>query len=226
MAKRGKLGTDMLALLVKKRKFMTAVFATLIFQLLVTYTVMYTLKDNKDVNAFLKRFGLIALILQLCLLLVLAFVPMPPILKLALFTLVSVVTGIVLIRVIQRYGDHTVRTALLGATSVFSAMFVFGLALAAMGIDIGFMGIYLFAALIGLVISQLLHYVINKGNQTSTVSRIITAVTLVIFSIFVVFDTNTILLRDYPGNDFVMAALDYFLDFVNIFTSLTSFANE
>ncbi len=42
-----------------------------------------------------------------------------------------------------------------------------------------------------------------------------------LFSLYIVYDTNRLLQRDYYG-DFVTAALDYYLDILNIFLDLVN----
>ena len=42
-----------------------------------------------------------------------------------------------------------------------------------------------------------------------------------LFSVYIVYDTNNILQRDY-GGDFITASLDYYLDIINIFSNLLS----
>ena len=45
-----------------------------------------------------------------------------------------------------------------------------------------------------------------------------------LFSVYIVYDTNSILQRDYSG-DFITASLDYYLDVINIFSDLLSLSN-
>jgi FtsH-binding integral membrane protein len=63
----------------------------------------------------------------------------------------------------------------------------------------------LVAVLMGLIVAQLF------GAKGPDVGRIGTLT----FAVFVVFNTNTILQKDYDG-DFVQASLDYFLDLTNL----------
>jgi FtsH-binding integral membrane protein len=42
-----------------------------------------------------------------------------------------------------------------------------------------------------------------------------------LFSVYIVYDTNIILQRDY-GGDFISASLAYYLDIINIFSNLLS----
>ena len=160
----------------------------------------------------------------LIIVIVMAFVPMPPVVRLLLFTVLSMAFGLSLIRVLQRYGENTVRMALLGSTAVFMSMFVIGLVLVGMGIDLGFLGLLLFAALIGLIIAQIIYSFTRRNHQQSSTrgQRIFAGIALALFAMYVVYDTNYILMRTYPNDDFVLAALDYFLDFLNIFSSMSS----
>jgi FtsH-binding integral membrane protein len=48
---------------------------------------------------------------------------------------------------------------------------------------------------------------------------------LLLFSVYVVYDTNSILQRNYNG-DFITASLDYYLDILNIFSNLLSFGRD
>ena len=49
--------------------------------------------------------------------------------------------------------------------------------------------------------------------------KLLAAIGIVIFSAYIIYDTNTILQRNYSG-DFITASLDYYLDILNIFTKL------
>jgi FtsH-binding integral membrane protein len=74
----------------------------------------------------------------------------------------------------------------------------------------------LFFALLALIIISIVQYFIV---QSSLLKKLLVIATLIIFSIYIVYDTNTILQRDYSG-DFISASLNYYLDLINIFTAL------
>ena len=42
---------------------------------------------------------------------------------------------------------------------------------------------------------------------------------IVLFSLYLIYDTNVIFRRDYSG-DFITASLDYYLDILNLFLNL------
>ena len=52
--------------------------------------------------------------------------------------------------------------------------------------------------------------------------RYLTAIGLILFSVYIVYDTNTILQKDYYG-DYITASLDYYLDIINIFVRLLNY---
>jgi FtsH-binding integral membrane protein len=56
------------------------------------------------------------------------------------------------------------------------------------------------------------------GNR-SRVSKGLAIFGLGLFSLFVIYDTNQIMQRDYFG-DFITASLDYYLEIINIFVKL------
>jgi FtsH-binding integral membrane protein len=74
----------------------------------------------------------------------------------------------------------------------------------------------LFFALLALIIISIVQYFIV---QSSLLKKLLVIGSLIIFSIYIVYDTNTILQRDYSG-DFISASLNYYLDLINIFTAL------
>ena len=56
-------------------------------------------------------------------------------------------------------------------------------------------------------------------GEYSNSYRLLSGIGLLLFSAFIVYDTNKILQKDYYG-DFVTASLDYYLDIINIFIRL------
>ena len=50
--------------------------------------------------------------------------------------------------------------------------------------------------------------------------KTLSAIGIIIFSGYVIYDTNVILQRNYYG-DFITASLDYYIDIISIFKKLT-----
>jgi len=58
--------------------------------------------------------------------------------------------------------------------------------------------------------------VVIFSGATSAFMKGVTIFSLILFSIYIIYDTNNILQREYSG-DFITASLDYYLDIINVF---------
>jgi FtsH-binding integral membrane protein len=206
----------------EKKGFFALILANLLFQLYITYYVSENVNVQEEQegekgakNYDMKYIG--ALVATIVIILILALVTMPSWMKFILFSLFSAAFGILL--AYRKYGldSGVIRSALVGTASIFVTMFVFGVALIMSGIKLGFMtALILFFALLALIIISIVQYFIV---QSSLLKKLLVIGSLIIFSIYIVYDTNTILQRDYSG-DFISASLNYYLDLINIFTAL------
>ena len=87
------------------------------------------------------------------------------------------------------------------------------------GIQLGFKtALVLLFALLALIIISIVQYFIV---QSSFLKKLIVITSLLLFSVYIVYDTNSILQRNYDG-DFITASLNYYLDLINIFSALLS----
>jgi FtsH-binding integral membrane protein len=198
----------------EKKVFLLKVFSTLIFQLLITFIIFFKVKTtlfNKPINFILLILGTF-IILGL-----LAFVPMHPILKLILLTLFSSLIGLLLASSKDRFSPTIIKTALIGVLSIFVLMFSFGLLLIIFNIKLGntFGLILLFALLVLIIVTIVLQFM----DKFSVAQKGIAIAGLIIFSIYIVYDTNIILQRD-SEIDFITASINYYLDIINIFNDL------
>jgi len=160
-----------------------------------------------------------AYIAAVIIILILGFITMPSWLKFILFSLFSIVFGVILGYNKSGVDPNIVKSALVGTASIFVTMFAFGLALIASGIKLGFkFGAGLLFALLLLVIVTIVQFFIAKS---SLLKKILVIGSLLIFSLYIMYDTNNILQRNYYG-DFITASLDYYLDIINIFSGLLS----
>jgi FtsH-binding integral membrane protein len=214
--------SDLFKVITSKKEFFILIFVNLIVQLGITYYVMETITtdlNNKDT----KNKMMMTKIVVIGLVILLAFVPMPVYLKFFVFCGFSLAWGYLFSSIRPVVGEDNVRMAVLGALSIFALMFVFGAGLIVSGIKLGFkFGITLFYALLGLIIFQIMQLFIPTA---SVIKKTITMITLMLFSVYVVYDTNSILQRSYYG-DFITASLDYYMDVLNIFVSLLSFGRD
>jgi FtsH-binding integral membrane protein len=198
-----------LPLLYSKRKFLLLIFANLIVQLGITYYIM----ERTNVSIY-ERVGFWAIfILQICIIYLLAsLVDIHPIFKFILFSIFSGLTGLHLTQLKVSYDAQTIKAAIESALGIFGAMFAFGISLVLFGVQLGpKIGATLLVCLIALIIARLISIMRNTFN------KILSVITVILFSAYVIYDTNIILHRNYYG-DFITASLSYYLDIINLFT--------
>ena len=205
--------SNLFKLISNKKDFFLLIFINLIIQIYITYYVI----DNVDASKQTQRNRNIAYLFTFALILILAFIPMPAWLKFFIFSLFSALLGFILSSIKTTVGEEVIKSAVLGTFSIFVFMFAFGIALIANGVKLSYQfGLGLFFALLLLIFISIVQYFILPS---SFLKKSIIVCTLLLFSVFIVYDTNNILQRDY-GGDFITASLDYYLDIVNIFTAL------
>jgi len=98
----------------------------------------------------------------------------------------------------QATGSHleSIRAALVSTTAIFVVMTVVAFVLAAMGIDLSFLSYILLAGLIGLVITFI---VLLFVHVSKTIAKVVLMIGMVLFSVYIAFDTNIIL---QPGRTY------------------------
>ncbi len=203
-------GPRLMDLIYKKKEFLILVFANLIAQLGITYYVM-----NKTDNPEISFWPLF--VIQIIIIYVLILVPLHPILKFIIFAIFSYTFGLLMTHLKTRYDPVLLDIALKGALSIFGFMLTVGVVLVGGGIHLGYQfGSFLFWALLALIIAKIVNML---GPQLSIVKKGLSYVGLGLFSLFIIWDTNNILSRDYKG-DFITASMDYYLDIINLFTNL------
>jgi FtsH-binding integral membrane protein len=168
---------------------------------------------------------IILFIAQIGIILLLTSVKLPEYAKLLLFTLFSYLFGIFFYDLREKYdyNKEVINVAITGAASVFLSMIIVGIALIAGGIRLGYkFGIVLFFSLVALIIARLVFYVSsNKNERTVSMSdthKMFSSVGIIIFAGYVLYNTNRILQKNYK-EQYITASLDYYLDFINLFTN-------
>jgi FtsH-binding integral membrane protein len=204
-------------LLKKKEPFLIKTYALLIVQLAITFSIVLSFRNNEKLHKLTKQNFWVYLLLTLGILLIMIFVPMPPYVKIFLFTLFAVVFGGMLHNASVKVGSNIIESALIGTITIFITMSIFAFVLASIGVDLSFMMIILFAALFGLIIANVIVYFFAKESQK--IKKYLLLFGLVLFSIFVMVYTNTILQPGYTVSS-IDAALNFYLDFVNIYSNL------
>jgi len=220
--------SQLFKLLYEKKTFFSLILITLVAQLYITYYVSenFDIEKNKNIITnnhpfFVDTNTIVAYVVLFFLIIILVYVPMPPWLKFIVFSLFSAIFGVILAYRKSRYDPNTIKTAVLGTISIFVSMFAFGVALIASNIQLSTMfGLGLFYALLFMLMIIFVQFFL----KSSLLYKIIVVSLLMLFSIYIVYDTNQILQRDYSG-DFITASLDYYLDIIHIFSNLLSLSN-
>lgn len=183
----------------KKLPFMTAVFSHLIFQGLVLYRGAEMTLNNADMSTFASKNRLLLTLFTIPLVIALVFANLGIISKVVIFSVVSFIMGM------TYHSTKDLREALLEMIGIFIAMVIAGFITVHFGLNLQLMGNILFFSLLTLIILRL----ITPGNKNYT------KLGMLIFMLYIVYDTNQILQRNY-GGDFVSASLDYFIDIINL----------
>lgn len=203
----------------QKAPFMGLVIGLMIVQLALTYYTMEALSKNVAFQDYMKAnlwVLILAFILPIVIILVLALVPMSMYLKLMLFTLFSLLFGLMLSAIRTRVPPQVVKAAMIATLGIFVSMFIVGLVMAGFGYDLFWLGVILFILLIMLLIAGVVMLFTDPSKKALRIRAILV---IILFAIYVLFDTNQIIMRDYNG-DYVTASIDYYLDVINIFTAL------
>jgi FtsH-binding integral membrane protein len=214
--KAGAKATNLLQLMFDKKEFLILVFSNLIAQLGITYYIME--RTNKLNISIWHLFAA-----ELIIIFVITLVPMPEFVKFLLFCLFSYIFGLMLSGLKNKYSADLINIAIQGALSVFGIMLAVGVALLLGGINLGYkFGTFLFWALLALIVARLVLILGANMNQTN---KILSFVGIILFAMYVIYDTNTILQRNYSG-DFVTASMDYYLDIINLFTNFLGSSDD
>ena len=194
----------------KKRMFLMLVFANMFLQLSISYYVMiYT---NKSPIGHWYLFAI-----QFLLIILLTMVPMPSFMKFILFSIFSYTFGLSLSRYKEVVDERAIHIAIKGALSFFALMIGVGIALTIGGIHLGQrFGAFLFWSLLLLIILQIISIV---GDGLSMTHKVLSGAAIILFYMFIVYDTQQILSKNYQG-DFISASMDYYLDIINLFVNM------
>jgi len=198
----------------KKEEFMLLVFSNLIFQIGVTFYFME--KTSITFNIF-EKFAVYALLIGL--LLIIVIIPLHSIIKFIFFTIFSILMGIVLSFLKKIVNHEFLKRTIIILASFFIVFFLIGFVILLLGIKLSFhFGIILFYILLTIIIFDHLSYLFTSSS--SIYVKIVGIIGVIISSLYIIYDTNQILQKDYNG-DFITASLNYYIDifyFINFIT--------
>lgn len=198
-------------LLIQRKWFIAQVYAILVIQLAITFIITKFLRNNQPIYKFAMKFFIPLLIIPFIIIFVFPYCPYN--VKFLLFCLFSFTFGILSIGASRYVSDELIKVALLSTIGIFIGMMIVGLALASIGINLTFMGFILISILLALIIVQ---FVLIFVPVSSQVRKYIATFVVILFSMFVAFDTNRMLQKNY-NLDALDTAMEFYLDFENLF---------
>lgn len=193
----------------KKIPFMAAVFGHLIFQIFVAYRAAEATTRNMNLKSVAESNRLFLGLASLILIVFMSLVPLPIPVKVAVFSIISFLGGM------SVHNIPNLQEALLEVIGIFILMFVVGVITVQMGFKLNILGNVLFFSLLAVLIARIINTFRTPSATRARNNKAYTKILTLIFVLFVVYDTNMILQRNYGGN-FVNASLDYFLDIINL----------
>lgn len=197
----------------KKIPFMAGVFGHLIFQTFVAYRAAEATSGNAYMKDIARSNALLIGIVGLALILLLSLVRLPIPVKVAIFSLLAYISGMAL------HDVPNLQEALLEVVGIFISMLVAGIFTVQMGYKLDILGQILFFSLLTILIARVINIYVRRTRDEEKNSIVPSRIVTILFALFVVYDTNKILQRNYSGN-FVNASLDYFLDIFNLIRSV------
>ena len=197
----------------KKIPFMAGVFGHLIFQIFIAYRAAEATSGNAYMKDIARSNALLIGIVGLALVLLLSLVRLPIPVKVAVFSLLAYISGMAL------HNVPNLQEALLEVVGIFIGMLVAGIFTVQMGYKLDILGQILFFSLLTILIARVINIYVRRTRVEEQNSLVPSRILTILFALFVVYDTNKILQRNYSGN-FVNASLDYFLDIFNLIRSV------
>ena len=209
-------------LLRKKKDLMGCIFITLIFQIIVS---ILTMKYDQDKNIIGKLSiksplltGIGIFIIPIMILIAIMY-SKSFLTKQILFGIFSIMIGLILSQLIHAINDPKLVESASYATLInFVLMFVLGLIIVYFNYDLTWLGGLLFIGLLLLLTVQFIGFFSKHSDQYY---KNISYVTVAIFSLYILYDTNRILLKfqNKSKSDCINGAMEYYLDILNLFTN-------
>ena len=193
---------------------MAGVFGHLIFQIFVAYRAAEATSGNAYMKDIARSNALLIGIVGLALVLLLSLVRLPIPIKVAVFSLLAYISGMAL------HNVPNLQESLLEVVGIFIGMLVAGIFTVRIGYKLDILGQILFFSLLTILIARVINIYVRRTRVEERNSIVPSRILTILFALFVVYDTNKILQRNYSGN-FVNASLDYFLDIFNLIRSVS-----
>jgi FtsH-binding integral membrane protein len=215
-------------LLIEKKNLLGCIFLTLIFQGIITIIFYNKIRNNPKNKYFKEKLetipGLLLLfVVNISLVTLILLRSLNFYMKFGVFIIFSIIQGLFLGGVLRYINEELINSALYSAVSLFICFYLIGLLVVYFKLDLSGLALFLFSSLLLLIIIRITTFFIPSGQ---VLNRGLSIIGLIIFSIYIIFNTNNILLKyNNNGYDCIRGALDYYLDIINIFLELLNLKN-
>jgi FtsH-binding integral membrane protein len=220
--------TEFSRLLRSKKELMLCIFLTLMLQLSISIA---TMKFDQERQLLRGYNSLIVVGLSILVLFIIYKIHDPKLsffVKQLLFTSISIFVGLLLSQIVHFIDDKKVVEAAAISTLVnFVVLLLVGIVIVYLKYDLGWMGIFLLIALLGVIITRIFLLFTDKDQREES-NYYLSRFVVLLFSLYIVYDTNNILLK-YKNKDkthCMIGALEYYLDIVNLFTEYLRINSE
>jgi FtsH-binding integral membrane protein len=207
-------------LISEKKFFLMLIFLNLVFQHYISYYVSANIDINaeKDEGKDANKYNTIiigAYILATIFVLLLIFVPMSMMFKFLIFSLFSVLYGIIFLSLRHNFDPNIIQGGAVGSAIIFVFMIFFGVAMSGIRLSnkVAF-GLF-YSLMLLIIVSVVQRFIYNY----LVITKLILIALASLFVLYIVNTTNNILQRNYEG-DFITASFDYYIDMSNIFNAL------
>ena len=205
-------------LLKKKQQLLKCVFSSLIFQLGLTAFIVFYLQENNTILNTIKSnylYSIALFLIGLFIIFILSSDKLSFNTKFMFFMFFGIIQGILLGSFKQYFPEDVVKSALISTITIFIMFLCIGFTIVYFNYDITWMGIYLLLALLALLVYRIsLIFIPVEYNF----KKIMFVISILLFSIFIIYDTNVLLLKG-KNKDCISFAMNYYLDILNIFSS-------
>lgn len=202
----------------EKKFFMMKVYLLLILQIIIAFSILHL--ENK-INLIDNRYKFYGIVIMLFLIIFIMHHIENKILKFIFLGLFSTCIGFLLAYKIDNKSEDAKeleKKAFLTTVVIFIYMIFFTFFLSSIGLKIPpYAGIVLFFTLLVVIV---LIFITSISNNYPYYQKIFSGILIFLFSCFIIYDTDNILNRNYYGDDFISATLDYLLDFINVFSDV------
>ena len=219
--------TEFSNLLRKKKDLIGCIFMTLLFQFIVTALTIRVDQTHHYLgndNSFFKAIALL-LVGGFMIVVMVGNNKLSFIMRQLIFVSFSILMGLLLSQTIYYINDPDIIHSAMLATIINSvALLLLGLIIVYFKYDLEWMGSLLFIALLLVITSRI---IVSFSKNSTGYNKIISIISVVLFSLYILYDTNNILLKYKNTNkvDCIRGSLDYYLDVLNLFTSYLDIKN-